>query len=336
MHLTLLIPGLSWLPEENLSQFLQKANLSGLNQMLTYARINPLSNNTLSQFYQQYLPPYNKLTFFHEQKRLAPAPTQLLVNPVHLQLHLAHISVDESHTLGISTQEAQQLCTDLNDFLQEERWVFTATSPQLWVLTLPTVLNVQFIPIEDIDCHNINAIELTGKDAAYIQKISAEIQAFLFAHPLNQQRTLSDQPTINSLWFSSSLRTSQLSEDAIKSNQFYVADPIWQTQFDSLATPDDFASWQHSDPARLAQSHTILIDSLLAPARHQDYWGYLDTLHILEDAYFNPLWAALKSGTLKQLTIACHGLFGGQIDLNRTMTYAFWRKKRLFNGYLTQ
>ena len=336
MHLTLLIPGLSWLSEDNLSQFLQKANVIGLNQIPTYARINPLSNKTLGQFYQQYLPPYSKLTFFYEHGLLTPASTQLLVNPVHLQVHLAHLSLEESHTLTITAQEALQLCADVNDFLQKEHWVFTATSPQLWTLTLPDSVDVQFIPLEDIDCRNINAIELTGKDAAYIQKITAEIQTFLFAHPVNQQRTSMGQATINSLWFSSPLHTSQLSEDTIKNSQFYVPDPIWQTQFGSLATPDDFTSWQQSSSTRLAQAHTILIDSLLAPARYQDYWGYLDTLCILENTFFTPLWAALKSGTLIQLTIACHGAFGGQIDLTRTMTYAFWRKKHLFNGYLTQ
>lgn len=335
MQLSLLIPALAWGANDAISGFSRQVKTTNLNKIFTYAQKIQVPDMPLSVFYRQHLPTYNELDYFRQANLIPNKPGQFLVCPINLQAHLSHVSLNDSVTLSITLEEAQAICKDLNVFLHEDGWHFSATSPTLWVLTTHKPLDSHLPPPYDLDREHIqHTPNDMGTDAKYIQKINCDIQTFLFSHSVNQKRRQEGNVAINSLWIFPPNQNSTLIASQINQTQFYVRNSFWQTQFSSKPIPNNLQTWYKMAIDNPKIQHTILLDNLLMPVRYQDLYSYQQALLELEADFFTPAYTLIKMGQLKNLTIHCHGAFNGSFSLTRRSLLSFWKKKQKFNGYI--
>lgn len=337
MQLNLIIPALSWSQDISPTPLLQKSNLTGLNKIFTYAVQKTTTDRSLSLFLQQHLPAYNEIEYFRQTGSIPNKTGQLLVCPINLQVHLSHISLNDSKTLAITAEEARILTEDISSFLHNEEYLFTAITPTLWVMTPPKLLDTQFPSPYDLQRDKIQQqIEYLGKDDQQLEKMISEIQTFLFTHPINQKREQNGFPTINSLWIYPANSKSSLEDDQINKTQFYTDHPIWQNQFNTQPLPTNIETWYKIAQQSTKTDHTMLLDSLYMPVRYQDTFSYQQALTKLDTDFFMPIYTLIKSRKISQLNIYSHGAFNGTMNLTRADLLHFWKKKKKFNGYITQ
>ncbi|WP_232507450.1 hypothetical protein [Neisseria weixii] len=76
----------------------------------------------------------------------------------------------------------------------------------------------------------------------------------------------------------------------------------------------------------------IFLDNLVVTGQTGDVFAYQEILQNWENRWFSPLWQALQSGRLKQLTIATDGENGGELVMTSKSKWAFWKANKNFNG----
>jgi hypothetical protein len=236
-------------------------------------------------------------------------------DPVHLRLMREHVIVVPAEALELSREETDALCEALNRHFPDLQ--LTACEPRYWCAQVA----------EGAFAGGASALESAGTPAALPHEAAGlvnEIQMLLHAHPVNEAREARGDPTVNSLWLWGAGRAPR------------TARTPWQ----SVAADDPVAL----GAARLAGArHRPL-------ARSADEWlgrlpdegrhlGLLDMrgsqdVSVLEQTWFAPLLAALRSGRIGMLTIhipdaaeavSCETIRG---DLRR-----FWRRAKPIEHY---
>ena len=232
-------------------------------------------------------------------------------DPVHLRLMRDHVIVVPAEALELSREETDALCEALNRHFPDLQ--LTACEPRYWCAQVA----------DGAFAGGGSALESAGTPAALPHEAAGlvnEIQMLLHAHPVNEAREARGDPTVNSLWLWGAGRAPR------------TARAPWQ----SVAASDPVAL----GAARLAgvrhrplpRSADEWLDRLPEDGRHL---AILDgAVAVLEQNWFAPLLAALRSARIGMLTIhipdaaeavSCEAIRG---DLRR-----FWRRAKPIEHY---
>ncbi len=333
MQLTLLVPGLTWLEKENIRPIFKHISLPGLDQITQHAKTIKNNDQQLGSLYQYHLSSYKPQTIWPKHTPRLAAGDYLLVSPVQLTIHSNIMTLQAPDKLNISELEAQQICNSINTLIMDDNWHITPITPTLWQITIPQLLDISLTPLWDAVGFLNPEMLAQGKDRNQIEKISAEIQILLNTHSINQRRAEQNAPTINAVWFWS-LPSCNLNETDTSYNDVYA----WQQASGAIKAPFSYSKWQpereqDQHPLSALQSkQALVLNELLYANKTQDLDNYLNILVDLDQRYFLPLWHAIKTGSIKKLTLVSHGCNGGQIILKPTYTRFFWHKPKKFNG----
>jgi len=228
-------------------------------------------------------------------------------DPVHLRLMRDHALVE---TVEVTAQDAEALCAAVNRHFPQLQ--MTPCGPSTWCAQVPPGAFIGGAP----------ALESAGRPAALPREAAGllnEIQMLLHAHPVNEAR----EAPINSLWLWGGGRAPHSARSAWRS--VAADDPV------ALGAAR-LAGARHRP---LPASADDWLDRLPRDARHLavvDVRGA--QAHALEEAWFAPLLAALRSGRIGMLTIhvpdaaeavSCETIRG---DLRR-----FWRRTKPIERY---
>lgn len=334
MQLTLLIPGLAWARDDDLTGLLTQNPLPALNEICRFAHVEA-NHLPLSQWYQSYLPPVSLLGKAKIALGLPENGHYGLVSIVNQRLNRDFVTLADGGVLALNMDEAQTLAADLNEFLRDDGWSFHPLFPDLWVWQMNEDVEASFSPICDVIGENIEEFQPQGADALKLTRLLTEIQMFLHAHPKNVERQMLQLPMINGLWFWRDLPVGQADlTDAL----VFADNPCWKMMHSCLSAPDSFSTYrQWCELHHPKQSkHIILLEDVLGAMQYQDVWGYQEAIESLETRFFAPILKALRSGQIKELKISTHGNHGGDLMLTQKSHWAFWRSsKQIFTGKLS-
>jgi hypothetical protein len=73
------------------------------------------------------------------------------------------------------------------------------------------------------------------------------------------------------------------------------------------------------------QTALVVNDKSHAPAQYRDAWGWREALKQLDEHWFAPALAGLKSRQLEELTVICHGEGGFRLVVRPGDLWKFWR-----------
>jgi len=254
----------------------------------------------------------------------------LRADPVHLRAARDHLVMIPSEGFTLSAAEADALAASLGPLLAG-RFTLHPATPVHWCLR-----------IEDAEQGEASAeppIEIAGahvdpqRPSKRWHALLTELEMALYGHPVNAAREARGDPAINSLWLWGA------------GAQPVAARGPWQ----SVAADDPvalglarLAGARHRAPGAGAAQwlerapevgrHLVILDRLRGAAALRDLDAFALRLQALEDAWFAPLLAALRSGRIGMLTLhapdAAASFEAVRGDLRR-----FWRRMRPLSSH---
>lgn len=248
------------------------------------------------------------------------ATTWVRADPVHLRLLRDRVLVVPAQAFRLAEEEAQGFCAALNRHFGERLQIEMRSASQ-WCARVPQSLQVEDRP----------AIELAGQAAqpARGDALLTEIQMVLHEHPLNEAREARGEPAINSLWLWGGGAAPR--EAAARWRSVTSDDPLALGLARSASlrgeAPATAAAWL----ARMPEEgrHLVVLDALRGPARLGDEEGFVARLAALEQEWFAPALAALRSARIGMLTVhvpdAAPAL---AVETIRADLRRFWRRPR--------
>lgn len=258
----------------------------------------------------------------------------LRADPVHLRIEQNHIMLADSFMFQITREEALQFSSVINQILIHDDISILPLHPHRWYIHLSRAPELHTHTLSAATCNNINHLMPTGKDSITWHKITNEIQMLLHDHPLNQDRAIRDQLAINSLWFWGGGSMPQLVSTpytaAWSSNHFTQA----LTMLCGIAhneLPDSAESWlQQADSG----DHLIVLDDLLNREKYNDAYYWRENLKRLEEYWFSPLYAALKSNRINSIRVSSvNENFSHDFFVTPSSLWKFWSTIKPLSSY---
>ncbi|MFB0935602.1 MAG: hypothetical protein QMB52_07490 [Propionivibrio sp.] len=335
-HLTLLVPELLW-PEPEDRDVLDGLDCPALTTLLVRsrpARRPPQSPEaTLADLFgHTENVPYG--AFRRLGERDMPAATQatswIAADPVHLRFHQERLILAGGATLGITADEAEVLAGEMNRHFGDIGRAHVA-APERWYLELSgeSVL-AGFIPppLSTVTGRSIERLLPEIMQDRAVRGLLNEIQTFLHAHPVNQQREAKGLLPINSLWlWGAGSLPPRIESDF---------DGVWSTHPLAIGLARAASVPTHPAPvdaatlfARAAPGTRQLVelDDLAGPVQYENGEAYRHAIASLEHRWFAPLQEALAAGRIKQLRIEAATAYATLTwESGRNDQWKIWRR----------
>jgi len=250
----------------------------------------------------------------------------LCLDPVQLRFQERTLIVDDPQRLDLTNDEAAALAVSLAPTLAE-LGELAVISPHAWNLRLSGRAPA-FQALAEAAGRAVSGLPLDPAYAPWRHALN-EAQMILHAHPVNQARTATGKPVVNSLWPWGGGRLPGFDDRAAtrRHDALWSNDPVAQglarlLQIDAAALPERFGSTGARNPLAVH-------DALELPARSGDALAWREQMERLEADWLAPALDALRSGRLDALRLLAPGELGAaKLHVGRNDLWKFWRKPR--------
>lgn len=258
-------------------------------------------------------------------------------DPVHLRIEQNHIMLADSLAFQISQAEAEQLIQDLNCNLSNHYFTFLPLRPNRWYIRTPRAPEIQTHMLSQVTCMNINNFLPIGNESIIWHKIFNEIQMLLHEHPINRARESRGELMINSVWFWGGGNMPQ----SIQSSYAHVWSDNDLPRAFALACntthsklPSNVTEWLKTG---ITGNHLVVLDALLGKAKYKNAHSWREALKDMEQNWFSPLYMALKTGSISQLTITTFNeTSSSNFLIMRSNLWKFWLMAKPLSSYIAR
>ena len=336
MQLTLLVPELIWPEPDDQDAFADLAS-PALNTLLCRSRLArrpPQSFEAMltDAFGQPEDAPYAAFRRLGEAVAAEDVADSywLCSDPVHLRYHEELLILADSSSLDITREHAEGLASELNRHFAEVGR-FHVSGAERWYLQITnhSLLDTCGVPpLSSMAGRSIDHERPVTAPQKALHKLLTEIQMLLHAHPINQEREAAGQMPINSLWLWGAGALPPRREcdfDGVWSNSALALGLARAAGVPTHAQPSDAATlFEHAAPDT---HHCVVLEDLLAPVQYEKRDAYRSALTGLEERWFAPLQAALRSGRIERLRIQASTAYALLTwDSTRREQWAFWKR----------
>ncbi|MCG2584596.1 hypothetical protein [Massilia sp. TS11] len=234
---------------------------------------------------------------------------RFLVHPTHVQVTRKHLVMADWRQLDLDDEEARALHAAAAPLCEELGITLSYGNASTWQMRADQWTGIDTASPDIATGENLSDYTPTGANALALRKLQNEIQMLWFQHPVNTARELRGQAPVNGCW-------------------------IWAPPAPSQpavvhASPAPYGLDLPAAPAP-GQGGSIYLDSLSGPALRGDWGSWLAEIDRLEQTWFAPLLAALRSGSLRQLRLILSDRQRlAAFDLRPTSLYQFWHRPSL-------
>lgn len=307
-ELNLVLPGLIWPNSADYEYLSSRIRMTHFSNFCAKGRLSKLGLKFSDFIYAKYNKSESSLANHYAiELGVSGYLGYMLMEPTHLRLDRDRLLISESELLQLSTDDAQQIITLINEHFVGELKVFQI-SDELWLIGLNFALDgTVSYPLIDIIGENVDEFLPIGPQRLHLHKLMNEIQMLLFNVPLNKQREEDGLLNVNSVW-------------------------LWDKHHgklpfklgDILVRNSNLDDWN----LNLAGINTLIVDKAYFSACYRDSFSWLEIIAELDSSLGSKLSVLLKSGKLTQLNIYLPVLEGCyQLRISRFDLLKFWRKK---------
>ena len=255
----------------------------------------------------------------------------LRADPVHLRADRDRLLLVPSAGFDISADEAGTLCAELNRHFADQ-FTLQAFSPDCWGLLAKTPLALHARAPVEIAGRDIDA-ELPDKR---FHALLNEIQMALYQHPVNTAREARGAPVVNSVWLWGAGPLPAALSAAGRWQSVSAEDPVALglaklAGMRHRAPGPGAAAWLERAPED--GRHLVVLDGLRGAQALGDSEALERRLLALEAAWFAPLLAALRAGSIGMLTVHVPDA-GAAFETARGDLRRFWRRPRPLANYV--
>lgn len=246
----------------------------------------------------------------------------LRADPVHLRVMRDQIVLADPCLLNLSQHEADELSASIAQHFGENLSPI-ALHPQRWYLQLSHLPRLTTTPLSVAIGRNIEPVQPQGEAAQHYRTLLNELQMLLFTHPVNQARELRGELPVNSVW---------LWGGGVKPDTTPAALSLYANDPEARALGKYVTTQLHPTPAKLEnflvrKESLIQLDALTPAGLCGDAYGWREALRSIEQDWFVPLLAALRTVDSNGLQLS-DPVNGKSLFLKRTDTWKIWRRPR--------
>lgn len=247
----------------------------------------------------------------------------LLVHPVHVQIARNHLLMGDQRQLPLDEADGRALFEAAKPYFDEIGKPLSYGDAATWFVRADDWSALRAASPDAATGQNLNAWMPEGDAARATRKLQNEVQMLWHEHPVNQARQARGLAPVNSFWLWGGADAAAGAADPPP--LFTDACPPWLA---ALAEP---RRRQAALPAVLQEERALVVLGQLTGAGLAADWSeWLLHMQRLEQEWFAPLLAALKSGALGQLDLVlshrdAYAEFGSSKNAQRK----FWRAPTL-------
>lgn len=337
MRIDLVVPGLVW-PNPGVSGLTAGLALPALERLLGLGRVVQHGRMPIDTWLgKAFALPAARLPLGELRRMgepLLPAPAAgihyLCADPVNLHFAREHLLLSALPEHELTAAEADALVDSLNAFfmpLDDGIAGFEIATPERWYLKLAKAPQTRFFALDDVIGRPVSHFMPEGADSRDWQRLGNEVQVLLHNHPVNQARETAGRRPVNSVWLWGD--GDPLPAPVRATAQLVSNDLLARGLARSLGVAT-------SKAAGLPDGDTVVVaDELLRPSLFLDLGTWRDELQRLEQTWFAPLLAALKTRRVTQLNIVAPGDRASlEITLRPTDCLKFWRTAHTLESLL--
>lgn len=223
--------------------------------------------------------------------------TWFILHPVHIHIARDHLVLTDPRRLDLTESEAHTLFDIARPMFEEAGKPLLYGDAHHWFVRADDWHDLKTATPDAASGHNVDLWLPRGPGERAWRKLQNEVQMHWFTHPLNDERERRGATAVNSLWLWGGSTIASAGDDA---------QPLHDARFnlEIAATPAAAPQDILSGTAR----HALLaLDALREPALASDWGSWIAALHELEQHWFAPLLAALRAGTLDDITLIISG-----------------------------
>ncbi|GKT12329.1 MAG: hypothetical protein ISEC1_P1307 [Thiomicrorhabdus sp.] len=257
----------------------------------------------------------------------------LRVDPVQMIADRDSLVLIPARDIAITEDESLALLEAFNTHFADDRVSLEFASSYCWYLRIVQPIDLQTHSLESVAYKHIDDCYPTGNAAGYWRKMINETQMLFFSHPVNESRRERGMPEINSIWVwgEGQLDQSTMLErenSMVWSDNTYLKGLAKLANAKSAPSPESFEFWAGGGALQdqAVGHHMIQLDPLANTLDNMQEHEWLEALKQLEDAWLDPMLAALKAKQIDSLLLDLGN--GFRYHLKPGHLSRFWRFKK--------
>jgi hypothetical protein len=253
-----------------------------------------------------------------------------ILQPTHIHIARDHLVLTDMRHLALDAEGARALFEAAEPLFAEAGKLLLYGSADTWFMRADDWPNLRTATPDAASGRNIDIWMPQGEGDRAWRKLQNEIQMHWFVHPLNEQREARGLKPVNSLWLWGGADNDRVQAPAAARYEAVFRLSGWMRLFGRFAT----AAHTDADAADVIGTPgahgLLLLDALTEPGLTNE-WGYwLERIEALEQDWFAPLLAALRTGQLRTVRLILSGQDRiAEYAASRNTLRKFWIKPGL-------
>lgn len=334
-HCVIILPDLLTVPEEATVEL----SLPALEKLLGRGRATKTQDScveqTLMRHFGYKVPeanslPAGKIRWAADFNQPAPQFC-VCADPVHMLADIDHARLMDASALKLSKAESDHYINALNKVFCADGLEFVAGSPDRWYLTGLDASMLKTLPVKSLVGRNVASFLPEGDASAHWRTLTTEIQMVLFADSMNQTREDQGQLSLNSLWLWGGGHYEK--PTGMPPANCYTDDALCQ----GLAKHGQTSLEKTStfDCESIKDGDVLLMDGKGNNAIiYGNYVEWKEWIVNLEASLFVPVWRALQTRQINQLTLNVGN--AREFSITPSRIPAFWRRRKKFKSYVSE
>jgi len=255
----------------------------------------------------------------------------LFATPVQFNAGLHEVMVT-GEDLQLSQQEAQDIATELNAFLEADGLCLYVTEAAHWYLRVSNRTPPEFPTWWSAIAKPLAIKHYQAIEDRYWLRLSVELQLLLTRCAFNQQRLAENRPTISGLWMWGGGVLPVLSD--FNYQQIIANHPLAEglallAGVPYMPLPEN--AEQFVDNVAV-NNHLMAIDTLQLPWFREDKANWCEQAALLDTQWFLPLLRALEQGALHTLVLQLDQHY--RFVVTRGYLQRWWRRGKSIDKFL--
>ena len=277
-----------------------------------------------------------------------PGGTVWFATPMHLIAGLTSLHLDYRSLLSLHAGDATRLAADFAATFGDTKFHLMPTPSGALLMRSQSTLDVATTDPSRALVQELAASLPTGRDAAVLKRLGAEMEMWLHGHPLNEARTGRGELPVSALWLWGGGPALEAKDDPAPP----MNDPTSGTQPAAGDKPTSRMAFG-SDPYLAGLCHLRGIPLQPLPARLADltqypdvervaivtevtsllhanpHWIVLEALARIDAGFIQPALAALRRGAVDNVRVVANDV---QLHIRRHDRLKFWRRRSKSRG----
>jgi hypothetical protein len=251
-----------------------------------------------------------------------------ILQPVHIHVARDHLVLTDPRQLALADQEARILFDIAEPLFAETGKSLLYGDAGTWFVRADDWSGLQTSTPDATGGHNIDIWMAKGAHERDWRKLQNEVQMHWFDHPANAAREARGLKPVNSIWIWGGTPAPDTPVPSRYTDAFNLhgVDCAYKQFVARHGNAEKLSDLLAAKP----EHALVMLDNLLEAALANDWARWLSGMHALEENWFVPSLAALKSGAIDRISLVLtHDTRIARFAITKSSLRKFWAKPTL-------